>query len=285
MENSITNELDALFNELVVAKIAAKIDDSLTSTVDELRQVSTSLKNSNNDDALVELKSCLAESNEKMMENLSQTNALSVQSAMKEFEQCLEDNLSSGNMEVSFGSYVDLQFGILNKKIDECQNECKNCEEKVSAVTTELGDKINAMRQLEHKLDKMLPQISAMLEEERNMIIRGNDDLCKKLDYTNSLEKASIMRNGENISALKEELEKMKYTSDVAPVLERLEESKKILRTISDEKTITAIQEVKQLEKTHYAQQSKLNKVLVATNIISLLGIAAMIALNFIKIL
>ena len=93
------------------------------------------------------------------------------------------------------------------------------------------------------------------------------------------------MRNGENLNALKEELEKLKHTSDTAPVLEKLEESKKILRTISDEKTLTAIQEVKQLEKTHYAQQFKLNIALMLTNIVSLLGIAAIIVLKFMKVI
>lgn len=252
MENRITNELDALFNELIVSKITKKMDDSLSATVNELKQVS------------------------------EQASEKSSQAAINEMEQCLEDVLSNGNMEVSFGAYVDLQFGMLNKKLDECKNECKICEEKVSEVTLGLGDKIAALQQFEHKLDEIIPQVSALIEDEKKLIAGGNDNLCKKLDYANSLEKASIMRNGENIGALKEELEKIKHTSDTAPVLEKIEESKKILRTISDEKTLTAIQEVKQLEKTHYAQQSRLNIVLVLTNIISLLGIAAMIVMKFI---
>ena len=61
----------------------------------------------------------------------------------------------------------------------------------------------------------------------------------------------------------------------------RLEEYRKKLNAISDENTLTAIQEVKQLEKKHYAQQSRLNVVLVLTNIVSLLGIAAMIVMKF----
>ena len=126
-----------------------------------------------------------------------------------------------------------------------------------------------------------MPQVSALIEDEKKLIAEGNEDLCKKLEYANSLEKASIMRNGENMSALKEELEKLKHTSDNALVLERLEEHRKKLNAISDENTLTAIQEVKQLEKKHYAQQSKLNVVLVVTNIVSLLGIAAMIVMKF----
>ena len=83
------------------------------------------------------------------------------------------------------------------------------------------------------------------------------------------------------MSALKEEMEKLKHASDTSLVLERLEEYRKKLNAISDENTLTAIQEVKQLEKKHYAQQSRLNVVLVLTNIVSLLGIAAMIVMKF----
>lgn len=252
MENNITNELDTLFDELVVSKIVKKMDASLTTAIDELKQVS------------------------------EQAGIKASQASVSEMEQCLEDALSNGNMEVSFGAYVDLQFGMLNKKLDECKKECKICEEKVSEITADLGDKIEALGQFEHKLGQILPQVSALIESEKQLITSGNDNICKKLDYANSLEKASIMRNGENISALKEELEKIKHTSDTAPVLEKIEESKKLLRAISDEKTINAIQEVKQLEKTHHAQQSRLNVVLVITNILSLLGIAAVIAMKFI---
>ena len=251
MENNVTNELDVLFNELIVSKITKKMDDSISTAVNELKQIA------------------------------EQNGSMSSESAVKELEQCLEDVLSNGNMEISFGAYVDLQFGMLNKKLDECKNECKICEEKVSEVTSDLGDKITALQQFGRKLDQIMPQVSALIEDEKKLIAEGNEDLCKKLDYANSLEKASIMRNGENMSALKEELEKLKYTSDNALVLERLEEYRKKLNAISDENTLTAIQEVKQLEKKHYAQQSRLNVVLVLTNIVSLLGIAAMIVMKF----
>ena len=183
MENSVTNELDVLFNELIVSKITKKMDDSISTAVNELKQIA------------------------------EQNGSMSSESAVKELEQCLEDVLSNGNMEISFGAYVDLQFGMLNKKLDECKNECKICEEKVSEVTSDLGDKIAALQQFGRKLDQIMPQVSALIEDEKKLIAEGNEDLCKKLDYANSLEKASIMRNGENLSALKEEMEKFYTTS------------------------------------------------------------------------